>query len=129
MLIDRLARHDVRVWLVNTGWTGGPFGTGHRMPIDQTRSMVRAALDGQLDDVPTEVDPVFGVAVPTSCPGVPAEVLRPRDTWSDPAEYDAMASLIAGMFDENFSQYADRMPAEVGVAGPRLARLIEPEEG
>jgi phosphoenolpyruvate carboxykinase (ATP) len=129
MLIDRLARHDVRVWLVNTGWTGGPFGTGHRMPIDQTRSMVRAALDGRLDDVPTEVDPVFGVAVPTSCPGVPAEVLRPRDTWSDPAEYDAMASLIAGMFDENFSQYADRMPAEVGVAGPRLARLIEPEEG
>jgi phosphoenolpyruvate carboxykinase (ATP) len=128
MLIDRLARHDVTVWLVNTGWTGGPFGVGQRMPIDLTRTMVRAALAGELDDIPTEPDPVFGVAVPTSCPGVPTEVLHPRATWDDPSEYDAMASLIAGMFEENFRQYADRMPAEVCAAGPGFAGA-EPEEG
>jgi phosphoenolpyruvate carboxykinase (ATP) len=128
MLIERLARHDVKVWLVNTGWTGGPYGTGERMPIDLTRTMVRAALAGELDAVPTELDPVFGLAVPTACPGVPAEVLQPRATWADPAEYDAMASLIAGMFEENFRHYADRMPAEVCAAGPRPTG-IEPEEG
>ena len=129
MLIERLERHDVAVWLVNTGWTGGPYGTGERMAIDNTRTMVRAALSGQLDDVPTEIDPVFGVTVPTSCPGVPPTVLRPRDTWDDPAAYDAMAVLIAEMFDENFAQYADRMPASVRDAGPRITQLTEPEEG
>jgi len=129
MLIERLERHDVKTWLVNTGWTGGPYGTGHRMPIDQTRSMVRAALAGELDDVPAEMDPVFGVTVPVSCPDVPATVLRPRDTWADPAAYDAMANLIAEMFDENFAQYADRMPVAVREAGPRITLLTEPEEG
>ena len=129
MLMARLERDDVPVWLVNTGWTGGPYGTGHRMPIDQTRSMVRAALAGQLDDVPAEMDPVFGVTVPVSCPGVPETVLRPRDTWADPAAYDAMATLIAEMFDENFAQYADRMPAAVREAGPRITQMTEPEEG
>jgi phosphoenolpyruvate carboxykinase (ATP) len=129
MLIERLATHDVKTWLVNTGWTGGPYGTGRRMPIDHTRSMVRAALGGHLDGVPTEVDPVFGVAVPTACPGVPSEVLTPRGTWADSAAYDAMATLIAEMFDENFAQYADRMPAAVREAGPQLTRLPEPEEG
>jgi phosphoenolpyruvate carboxykinase (ATP) len=129
MLIERLATHDVKTWLVNTGWTGGQYGTGHRMPIDQTRSMVRAALGGQLDTVPTVVDPVFGLAVPTACPGVPSEVLMPRGTWSDPAAYDATAMLIAEMFDKNFSHYADRMPPEVRAAGPRLSKLSEPEEG
>ena len=84
MLIERLAKGNVPVWLVNTGWTGGPYGTGERMNINHTRAMVRAALDGRLDDVPTVEDPIFRVAVPVSCPDVPAEFLQPRNTWTRP---------------------------------------------
>jgi len=121
MLSDRLERHDVPVWLVNTGWTGGPYGTGERMNIDHTRTMVRAALNGQLDDVPTVEDPIFRVAVPASCPGVPAEVLQPRRTWQDPRAYDRQARDLARMFAENFETYASGVDAAVGDAGPRVA--------
>ena len=120
MLADRLEQYDVPVWLVNTGWTGGAYGAGKRMPIDHTRNMVRAALSGQLENVAYETDPIFGVSVPTSVPGVPAEILRPRDTWSDAAAYDAKARELAGMFAENFDDYADGVSAEVRAAGPRL---------
>ena len=89
MLADRLDRHRIPVWLVNTGWTGGPYGTGERMPIDHTRNMVRAALGGLLDGVSYETDPVFGVAVPLGVPDVPSDVLRPRDTWADPPHMTA----------------------------------------
>ena len=92
MLVERLERDDVPVWLVNTGWTGGPYGVGERMNIAHTRSMVRAALDGALADVPTRLDPNFGVAVPLSCPDVPAAFLDPRATWADGAAYDAAAA-------------------------------------
>jgi phosphoenolpyruvate carboxykinase (ATP) len=119
MLAERLARHEVPVWLVNTGWTGGPYGTGERMNIAHTRSMVRAALSGQLDRVPTTTDPVFGVEVPTACPDVPAEVLQPRQTWRDPAAYDRQARQLARMFEENFEAYADGVSEEVRRAGPR----------
>jgi phosphoenolpyruvate carboxykinase (ATP) len=108
----------VPVWLVNTGWTGGPYGVGERMRIDHTRVMVRAALKGELNDVPYETDPVFGVSVPTSVPGVPSEVLRPRNTWSDPAAYDTKARELAAMFAENFEDYADGLPESVRAAGP-----------
>ena len=91
MLVERMERYDAPVWLVNTGWTGGPYGTGERMNIDHTRKMVRAALNGRLDDVPTVTDPIFGVEVPTSCPDVPSEVLQPRETWADPDAYDRQA--------------------------------------
>jgi phosphoenolpyruvate carboxykinase (ATP) len=121
MLAERLEEHDVPVWLVNTGWTGGPYGVGHRMAIGHTRNMVRAALNGELADVPYETDPVFGLAVPTVVPGVPVEVLRPRDTWADPAAYDAKAAELAAMFVENFADYADGVPAEVRAAGPKRA--------
>ena len=120
LLVERLARFDVPVWLVNTGWTGGPYGTGERMNINQTRSMVRAALNGALGDVPTVVDPRFGLAVPTSCPDVPAEVLRPRDTWQDRAAYDQAAARLARMFAENFEQYADHVAPGIRDAGPRV---------
>jgi phosphoenolpyruvate carboxykinase (ATP) len=120
MLADRLERHDVPVWLVNTGWTGGPYGTGERMRIDHTRVMVRAALSGALAEVPYETDPVFGVEVPTAVPGVPSEVLRPRDTWPDPSAYDAKARALAGMFVENFAAYADGVSEGVREAGPRI---------
>jgi phosphoenolpyruvate carboxykinase (ATP) len=119
MLAERLESHDVPVWLVNTGWTGGPYGVGHRMRIDHTRTMVRAALNGKLANVEYETDPVFGVQVPTTVPGVPSEVLRPRDTWADPDAYDAKARQLAGMFVQNFDAYASGVPEEVRAAGPR----------
>ncbi len=119
MLAERLERHDVPVWLVNTGWTGGPYGVGRRMDIDHTRSMVRAALDGRLDAVSTVPDPIFGVAVPTSVPGVPEDVLQPRRTWADPDAYDRQARMLAQMLSENFAAYADGVAPEVREAGPR----------
>jgi phosphoenolpyruvate carboxykinase (ATP) len=118
LLMDRLDRFDVPVWLVNTGWTGGPYGVGERMNIAHTRNMVRAALSGELRDVPTVVDPVFRVAVPTEVPGVPAEVLIPRDTWADQAAYDKAARKIAHMFHENFEAFADGVSRAVREAGP-----------
>ncbi|HET7472896.1 MAG TPA: phosphoenolpyruvate carboxykinase (ATP), partial [Candidatus Limnocylindrales bacterium] len=118
MLADRLGRHGVHAWLVNTGWTGGPYGTGERMNINHTRSMVRAALSGALDGVPTVKDPIFGVEVPTACPDVPSEVLQPRATWSDPIAYDHQAAALARMFADNFRAYADGVSDGVRAAGP-----------
>jgi phosphoenolpyruvate carboxykinase (ATP) len=120
MLRDRLAGADVPVWLVNTGWTGGPYGTGERMNINHTRSMVRAALDGRLAGVPTVTDPIFGVEVPTACPDVPPTFLQPRETWQDKDAYDRQARALAVMFAENFAAYADGVPDEVRAAGPRI---------
>ncbi len=135
MLMDRLEQFDVPVWLVNTGWTGGPYGVGRRMNIAHTRNMVRAALNGELNDVPTVVDPIFRVAVPTAVPGVPSEVLVPRDTWADQAAYDDEARRIAHMFHENFEAYASGVSQPVRDAGPiRIedggeVRLSPPGEG
>jgi phosphoenolpyruvate carboxykinase (ATP) len=117
-LMDRLETFDVPVWLVNTGWTGGPYGTGERMNIAHTRNMVRAALDGSLADVPTTLDPVFRVAVPREVPGVPSKVLVPRNTWADKAAYDVAARKIAHMFHENFEVYASGVSQGVRDAGP-----------
>jgi phosphoenolpyruvate carboxykinase (ATP) len=119
MLLERLERDAVPVWLVNTGWTGGPYGVGERMDIAHTRSMVRAALSGALEDVSTRLDPTFGFAVPTSCPDVPAAFLDPRTTWPDPDAYDRAARTLAGMFRDNFTAYADGVSAEIAAAGPR----------
>jgi phosphoenolpyruvate carboxykinase (ATP) len=121
MLMDRLEQWDVPVWLVNTGWTGGPYGVGQRMNINHTRNMVRAAINGDLADVPTVIDPVFRVAVPTAVPGVPTGVLAPRNTWPDPAAYDTAARRIAHMFNENFEAYADGVSEAVRMAGPIAA--------
>ncbi|HEY4753451.1 MAG TPA: phosphoenolpyruvate carboxykinase (ATP) [Candidatus Limnocylindrales bacterium] len=118
MLMDRLEATGVPVWLVNTGWTGGPYGTGHRMNIAHTRNMVRAAINGELDGVETVVDPVFRVAVPVSVPGVPDEVLFPRNTWADTAAYDEAARKIAGLFHANFAKYASGVSEAVRNAGP-----------
>ncbi len=118
MLGRRIDQHGARVWLVNTGWTGGAYGVGSRMKLSYTRAMVRAALAGQLDDVEYLTDPIFGFAVPTSVPGVPSEVLQPRETWSDPAGYDAQARKLAAMFRENFAAFADQVSEEIRNAGP-----------
>jgi len=135
MLMDRLEKFDVPVWLVNTGWTGGPYGVGKRMNINHTRNMVRAALSGDLASVPTVIDPVFRVAVPTTVPGVPAEVLQPRATWADGAAYDTVARRIAHMFHANFATFADGVSEAVQAAGPIRAdnagevRTSAPGEG
>jgi phosphoenolpyruvate carboxykinase (ATP) len=119
MLGERIARHGVQCWLVNTGWTGGAYGVGHRMKLSHTRAMIRAALVGHLDRVPTRPEAVFGFEVPTHVPGVPDAVLDPRATWRDPATYDAQATRLAGLFRKNFEQFAERVPAAVREAGPR----------
>ncbi|HET9456740.1 MAG TPA: phosphoenolpyruvate carboxykinase (ATP) [Candidatus Limnocylindrales bacterium] len=127
MLIERLARWNVPVWLVNTGWTGGPYGVGERMNINHTRTMVRAALDGKLDAVPTRTDPIFGFEVPTQVPGVPSEVLNPRRTWQDKSAYDERAEKLAAMFADNFRAYADGVPASVRDAGPKVIATDGPQ--
>ena len=116
---ERIVRHGVKVWLVNTGWTGGPYGVGARMKIGHTRAMIRAALAGGLDAVACERDPVFNLDVPVACPGVPATVLRPRETWARPAEYDAQAAKLAAMFVENFRAFEASAAPDVRAAGPR----------
>ncbi len=118
MLGEKIRRHDPRVWLVNTGWTGGPYGVGRRIPIPHTRAMVRAALQGGLEGVTFETDPVLGVRVPKRVPGVPDELLLPRGTWPNPADYDAKARKLATMFRENFARYGNDVPEEVRAAAP-----------
>jgi phosphoenolpyruvate carboxykinase (ATP) len=120
MLGERIAQHQARVWLVNTGWTGGPFGVGRRMKIGYTRAMIRAALGGALDSVKYEKDPIFNLDIPTSCPDVPSEVLKPRNTWANGAEYDEQAGKLARMFVENFKAFEDGVSAEVLAAGPNV---------
>ena len=120
MLGERLREHQAQVWLINTGWTGGPFGEGTRMKLSHTRLMVRHALSGALDDVEMVPDPVFGIEVTVAVSDVPSEVLRPRNTWKDPAAYDARAALLARMFEENFDKYRAYVPRRVAAAGPKL---------
>jgi len=121
MLRDRIESSGARCWLVNTGWTGGSFGFGERMKISHTRALLRAALDGLLDEVALQRDPAFGLDVPKSCPGVPNEVLTPRDTWSDKGAYDDQAKNLLGRFHSNFTQFESHVGAEVKAAAPHTA--------
>ena len=118
MLGERIAKHSAKVWLVNTGWTGGAYGTGSRMQLSLTRAMLRAALSGALDLGKFRKDPVFGLDVPTAVPEVSDSVLSPRDTWADPKAYDVQARKLAQMFRENFEQYRAQVPESVAKAGP-----------
>jgi phosphoenolpyruvate carboxykinase (ATP) len=118
MFGEKIARHNARVWLVNTGWTGGPYGVGTRMKIGYTRAMIRAALSGALDTTAFEKDPVFNLEIPASCPDVPTEVLNPRATWANGQAYDEQAAKLASMFVENFKTFAHGVTAEVRAAGP-----------
>lgn len=119
MLGEKIASHQSRVWLVNTGWTGGPYGVGHRMKIAHTRAMITAALGGELDRVQYHKHPVFNVDVPASCPGVPSEVLDPRSTWKDKGAYDEQARKLAVMFVENFKMFEGDVHSSVREAGPK----------
>lgn len=120
MLGERMKKHDVHVWLVNTGWSGGAYGTGERMKLRYTRAMVNAALNGELDQVDHVEHPVFGVRMPANCPGVPTEVLDPRNTWKDKAAYDAQADKLAEAFRANFNKYRDNASAEINQAEPKV---------
>ncbi|HXU45807.1 MAG TPA: phosphoenolpyruvate carboxykinase (ATP) [Thermoanaerobaculia bacterium] len=121
MLGERLREYGARVWLVNTGWTGGPYGTGNRMKLSLTRRMIHAALHGELDDVETRVDPTFGLAVPVHVEGVPDAVLEPRSTWADPLAYEAKAAELAKMFVTNFEKFASGVADAVKAAGPKAS--------
>lgn len=123
MLGEKMRKHKVKVWLINTGWTGGPYGTGSRIKLLFTRAMISAALKGRLDNVPYEQDPVFGMDVPLSCPGVPYSILDPRSTWNDKDAYDKQAANLAAQFRDNFKKYADNVDEKVAAAGPGTQAL------
>jgi phosphoenolpyruvate carboxykinase (ATP) len=123
MLGEKLAQHGAKVWLLNTGWTGGPYGVGQRMKLGFTRRMVTAALTGELDRVDTWTDPIFGLAVPKRIEGVPDKLLHPRDTWQNPADYDAQAGKLADMFAENFKKYESGVEEAVKAAGPSRVKV------
>lgn len=118
LLGEMINKHGAKCWLINTGWTGGAYGDGARIKLAYTRAMVNAALNGELDQVEYVQDPIFGLQVPTSCPGVPDNVLQPRLTWSDGAAYDRQAEKLAAMFVNNFAQFAPNVAPEIKAAGP-----------
>ena len=118
LLRDKIARHEVDCWLVNTGWTGGPYGIGSRMRIQDTRAIIKAILDGSLSDIPSRPDPVFRFMVPENSPGVPATILWPRDTWKNRSMYDSKAKELAHRFAANFEQYSSAVAPEVMAAAP-----------
>jgi phosphoenolpyruvate carboxykinase (ATP) len=118
MLGKKMKEHQVNVWLVNTGWTGGAYGTGSRMKLSYTRAMITAALNGALAGVEFEQHPVFGLQMPTTCPNVPSEILNPRNTWSSAADYDQKANELAQKFIKNFEQYAEGVSPEIVAAAP-----------
>jgi phosphoenolpyruvate carboxykinase (ATP) len=121
MLGKKMEEHDVNVWLINTGWTGGSYGVGSRMKLPYTRAMITAALNGALDDVEFVKHPVFGVEMPVSLAGVPAEILDPRNTWSDKEAYDKTAASLAEKFVHNFQKYADFANEEILAGAPKVA--------
>jgi len=115
---------NINVWLINTGWTGGSYGTGSRMKLPYTRAMITAALNGQLEQVKFTKHPIFGMAVPGAVPGVPTEILDPRNTWADKAAYDKTASSLAEKFVENFKKYADFANEEILAGAPKVAAAV-----
>jgi len=122
LLKERIAKGGVDCWLVNTGWTGGKYGTGHRMPIKATRALLDAALDGSLNDAEFRTDPNFGFKVPVAVPGVDTAILDPRATWADKAEYDATAAKLVDLFNDNFAQFAEHVDAGVREAAPKAVK-------
>ena len=118
MLGQKIDEHGAQVFLVNTGWTGGEYGTGSRMKLSYTRTMVRAAIEGKLNNVETTQDAVFGLHIPTAIEGVPSEILNPRDAWADRASYDKKAAELAELFNNNFKKFANVSEEIVKKGGP-----------
>ncbi len=120
LLAEKIRRQGSAVWLINTGWTGGEYGTGHRIQLSHTRRMVKAALDGELDEVKFVEEPFFGLMIPSEVPGIPREILDPRNTWSDKDAYDSKAKALGSMFRENFKQFEDQAGPEILGGGPKV---------
>jgi phosphoenolpyruvate carboxykinase (ATP) len=125
LLRELIAKHKVDCWLVNTGWTGGKYGTGRRMPIKATRALLDAALSGALKSQPMRTDPLFGFQVPTALPGVDPAILNPRETWADKAAYDTQARALVDMFNKNFEKFAVHVDEDVKAAAPCLKQAAE----
>lgn len=121
MLGKKMKETNVKVWLINTGWSGGSYGVGSRMKLSLTRAMITAALRGELDKVQYEKHPVFGLEMPMTCPNVPSEILNPRNTWADKSAYDTKANDLAGQFNKNFEKYASQANKEILAAAPKVA--------
>jgi phosphoenolpyruvate carboxykinase (ATP) len=119
LLSQKMTQHKVNCWLVNTGWTGGPFGVGKRFSIHHTRALLNAALDGRLLDVKYRKDKLFGFEVPTTCPDVPPDVLDPSSTWGNKEDYWKRYDALAARYIDNFKQFKDGCTAEVAAAGPK----------
>jgi phosphoenolpyruvate carboxykinase (ATP) len=119
LLEEKMRKHNARVWLVNTGWIGGAHGVGKRISLNLTRAIIDAIYSGALARAKTERDPIFGFDIVTECPGVPGEILRPRESWADKTAYDATAKKLAGLFNKNFETYAAGVSAEVKASGPK----------
>src|SRR5690606_29188054 len=125
LLKELIAKHGVTCWLVNTGWTGGAYGVGKRMPIKATRALLTAALDGSLNNAEFRIDPNFGFEVPVEVPGVDSSILDPRSTWADKAGYDAQARKLVGMFIDNFAKFEAHVDATTLEAAPRIVEAAE----
>ena len=125
MLRDLIAKHNVDCWLVNTGWTGGIYGVGKRMPIKATRALLDGALSGQLKTMPMRIDPYFGFQVPTAVPGVDSKLLNPRETWTDQVAFEAMARKLVGDFHKNFEYFAPHVDNAVKAAAPQMKNAAE----
>jgi phosphoenolpyruvate carboxykinase (ATP) len=120
MLGKKLKEHNVNVWMINTGWIGGVYGVGSRIKLSYTRAMICAILNGNLKKATFEKHPVFGMMMPCTCPGVPQEILNPRNTWPDKNEYDKQANMLAGLFIKNFEKYAPKVSEEILNAAPAV---------
>jgi phosphoenolpyruvate carboxykinase (ATP) len=120
MLGDKMKKENVKVWLVNTGWTGGEYGVGSRIKLAYTRTMINMALEGKLDDVEMHHEPVFGFAIPAECEGIPKEILTPQKTWQTVEAFDEKRKFLAGLFIKNFERYQGEVSQEIREAGPKI---------
>ena len=124
MLGEMIKKHKVKIWLVNTGWSGGPYGIGERIKLKYTRAMINAALAGKLEYVEYNMIKIFNLHVPKECEGVPSEILKPRNTWVNKEKYDLKASQLAGLFNHNFKKYESMVNHEIRSTAPRLMLMI-----
>lgn len=123
MLSQKMQEANVNVWLVNTGWSGGAYGTGKRMSLKYTRALISAALQGELDNVKYEKHELFGLSMPTACPGVPSEILNPKNTWKDKEAYDAKAAYLANAFMKNFEKFSEFANEEILAGAPKVTAV------